>query len=282
MKYTKLAKKLRKEADNLRFEVSSFEEFFEKYIGLVNTVEDVEATYSLGPRTFKMHRATHDTPIGYRCNWTKEDREDPSIPNQHKIVEYLVHYDLTVQAEGVKKEVLLDLFSGSHLFWAFGDIKPNYVRCNISASSDKSFKVYLFIEDFPKIFRMQRKEMAIEQIQDKYTESVKMFNKALKQYQRDIIDQDSELKEISTIKGDLNRMLEEIASIEHDRKDYIIASSPKEFMENNPIPEPEDIFVSTENFEFPEPGDASEITRRFISLKEEYEQYKKDNPMDLI
>ena len=283
MNYNKLVKELRKKAEKLRFEVTSFEEFFEKYIGLISSVKGVKVEYDLLSRKYKMHSATHESPIGYRCAWSKEEREDPNIPRVHKVVEYEVHYNLEIDTEKIEtKEIFLDLFSGSHLFWAFGDIRPGYVHCDINSSRGSSYKVYLFIEDFPKIFPKHRKEIVIKRLQDKYDESVKLYNEELKQYQKVMIASDPELSEISEMRTSLNKMINAIRSIEIERKNHITTAATAEFRKNNPIPEPEDIFVSTEEFIFPEPTDAAETTKRFIDLKKEFEQYKKDYPMDLI
>jgi len=226
-------------AEDLRLKVESFEEFFEKYIEIVNSVEGVQANYKI------LDRKLLDKPSEY----------EPLYLENPKAMLFTIEYN--VEVSGRYRSKNFEQVSGSHLFWAFGDLKPSYVRCDINRSNTFNkgprqhnlsraagvYKVYLFIQDFPKIYPKFRREIEIEKYQEEYDLAKKTYEEKKNEYKKQSVDSNSLVTRLRDTRDILNQYSRNIEKNLSGLINYIENQAGREFIDNNPVPKINSEFV---------------------------------------
>jgi hypothetical protein len=209
----KLGRKVIQEMYELRKVAKSPEEFIEGYF------ESIKKHYpgfnykikSISKK-FVEWNAGSDRPIGVKY--------DENINKFSALEVYLdaeTTYDTSLYVQGFSETY----FEGSHLFWCFGDMYPRFIHGRIPdyenytngdlCISEFTEKIYLFVEDFPEIYKARAKDVNLQKLQVEFDAKVKKYDQEL---QRAITDKKDTDKELNDIEDAIEKAKELLGTLE--------------------------------------------------------------------
>ena len=214
----KLGREVIREMYELRKVVKSPEEFIEGYFESIKKhYPGFDYKIKSISKKFVEWNAESNRPIGVKYN--------PDINKFSAMEVYLeaeTTYDKSLYVRGFSETY----FEGSHLFWCFGDMYPYFVHGEIPdyenykkddlCISEFSEKLYLFVEDFPEIYKVKAKDVNLQKLQVEFDAKVKKYDQELQRAITDKKDTDKELNDIEDAiekSKELLKTLEKVKSI---------------------------------------------------------------------
>jgi len=215
------SKKINDAIEAARQNAETIPEFFEKYAEILAKY-DVIIDFTSYPYDYRDESSSHDSPIGRPRAWTKEQRDDPNIPNTYPAYAGEIVGTITNNSNFVNRIV-----ESHRLFWAFGDFdkewihaKPGNGRWNDNVETF-SLPIYLFIEDFPLIYQGRRKQITINEMNDRLDVALDLYDDQMKENRNSAISSDIILAEISDYTKEVNMLLKKLSAAASARRNHV-------------------------------------------------------------
>ncbi len=277
----------RNKTEHARLNANGIVDFFDRYEKILMDVFQVEMKFTSYPDHITDKSSSHDRPIGRKGAWTQEEKEDASIPNTYKAYTGQIQGHL-VQNNGPYSD---DQFEGYDMFWTFSDLSLKFMngtpngRDNNGRGEEFSVTVFMFLEDFPIMYREYRKEDQLEKTNKALNGALIAYKKQITGIHTELMKEDQHLHAI----GRQIQLAEEVLKELKEKKYKQIAAL--ETIANQtglPLPKIENIYLNLDEYnklkkksKAPDTrldqedlnkvfDDVTKIVKRFDEYKDEY------------